>query len=132
MEKPLHSLSLKTNALTKEDWDAKKRLLLKKRTIVLSPTDFGALVFNFVKAARDPAIGFEHVSTDLFGWFKALAPSGVELDEAFVEDMLCASNFLYEKKKFEHPTNKSFDQMVQDVIGRNKKFNTYSNTIEDK
>ena len=116
---------------SKDDFDAIKRLMLKRRTVKLSPTDFGALVFNFVKAARDPNIGFEHVATDLFGWFRALAPSGVELDEAFVEDMLCAANFLDEKKKYEHPTNKPFTTLVRDVIGRNKKFNKYTNTIED-
>ncbi len=132
MEKTQLSPIFKTSASNKTELDAIKRMMLKKKKIKVGATDFVALLYNLVQASKNKDIGFEHCSNDLYHFILAMMPGGVELDEAFVEDMLVAAQQLKEKNLFSHPTNKPFDKFIQDVVGRENEYEPTTSTMSSR
>jgi hypothetical protein len=116
----------------REAREIKKRILLKGRKRHIGAGDFAALLSGLQQAVLNPKVGFNHATTDLDGWLRSLAPAGISLDEAFIEDMLYACNMLHELGKFQHPLNKNFDEMLKSILGVTDSFDKDTNTIVSK
>lgn len=112
--------------------EIKRRVLLKGKTRHISAGDFAALLNGLTAAVLNPKIGFNHATTDLDGWLRSLAPVGISLDEAFVEDMLYACNMLSEDNKFKHPQDKTFEQTLKSILGNVEIFDLDTNSIQAK
>jgi hypothetical protein len=112
--------------------EIKKRIVLKSQRRNIGAADFAALLHCLCLAAKDEDIGFNHATTDLTGWFSSLAPYGVTINDAFVEDMLYAANLLNEQEKFVHPQGKSFDDFLKGLLKRGEVFDKDLNTIEQE
>lgn len=95
-------------------------------------SDLAALLGGLTQAVHEPKVGFNHATTDVEGWMKSLAPYGINLDSAFVEDMLYACNMLDELKKFKHPQGKTFDQMLRTLLSPVETFDKLTNEIKRK
>lgn len=103
--------------------------MLKGTTHNLQAAELVALIWSLNEAIHSPKIGFNHATTDVQGWLQSLAPHGISLDTAFVEDMLYASNMLDELGKFKHPLGKSFNDAVRLVLAPGETFDKDVNEI---
>jgi hypothetical protein len=112
--------------------EIKRRVLLKGELMSVQAADLAALLWGLNQAIHSPKIGFNHATTDVSGWMKSLAPYGVGLDSAFVEDMLYACNMLDELKQFKHPQGKTFDQMLKTLLSPVEIFDKETNSIVRK
>lgn len=117
--------------VSKVNRDIARRILLKNKIQRLRAADFAALISGLARSLTDKDVGFNHACTDVEGWFKSLAPYGLGLDAAFVEDMLYACNMLDEVGRFEHPLGKSFDDMLRTVLAPGQTFDKDTNEIND-
>lgn len=111
--------------------EIKRRVVLKSQRRNVNAADFAVLLHSLCKACLDKDIGFNHATTDLTGWFNSLAPFGVTLNDAFIEDMLYAANLLQEQEKFQHPLGKSFDDLLKAILKRSEVFDRDTNTIQE-
>ena len=109
--------------------EIKKRLVLKGTTHTVQAGELVALMWALNEAIHSPKIGFNHATTDVVGWLASLAPYGISLDTAFVEDMLYAANMLDELKKYKHPNGKSFDDTLRLVLAPGEAFDKDVNEI---
>lgn len=112
--------------------EIKKRVLLKGEVRNVPAGELAALLWGLVEAIHHPKIGFNHATTDVTGWLNSIAPYGLNLDSAFVEDLLYASNMLDELKKFKHPQGKSFNDSVKAVLKPGETFDKETNQIVRK
>jgi hypothetical protein len=118
--------------VARKNREIKRRIMTKGKQVNISGLDLAALIHNMIEASLNPKVGFNHATTDIVGWFSSLAPYGVTIDEAFLEDMLSSSNMLDEIGKFKHPLNISFDKLVSRVTTPTQKFDKDTNTITGK
>lgn len=109
-----------------------KRILTKGKLQTVVMADFAALLSGLLQSIKDKDVGFNHATTDVDGWLNGLAPNGLTMDVAFIEDMLYACNMLDELDKFEHPQGKTFDGMLRTVLMPGQSFDKETNSIEDK
>lgn len=115
--------------MARKNKEIKRRIMPKGRQVSISAVDLAALFHNLINAAQNPKVGFNHATTDLIGWFASLAPYGVQIDEAFLEDMLSSANMLDEIGKYHHPLDYPFDKLVHRVTKPGQKFDKDTNTI---
>lgn len=131
--KPARSSRARSSLLAmKRRKEIRRRIVLKSQRRTVSAADFATLIHSLCLAARDKDVGFNHATTDLEGWFKSLAPYGVTIDDAFVEDMLYAANLLNEVERFNHPQGKTFDELLSTVLKPKETFDREINTIQSE
>lgn len=112
--------------------EIKQRILLSGEVMNVPAGDFFALVYLLIQSTREPRVGFNHATTNLEGWMNSFAPYGLNMDKAFVEDLLYGANMLNEIKKFSHPQGKTFEQMLRTVLRPNQAFDSLTNSIQEK
>lgn len=95
----------------------------------MSASDLATMLVSLLTTIHDNRFGFNHALTDVKGWFKSIAPFGIDLDEAFVEDMLYACNILNEADKFKHFEGHSFDTFLVSVLKKGQRFDKDTNEI---
>lgn len=110
--------------------EIKRRILLKGVSVNISAENLAALLTSLTLSTQDPKFGFNHVTTDAQGWFASFAPYGVDMDQAFIEDMLYAANMLDEAGKFKHPKGMGFDDMLKTVLKSSEYFDKDTNEIK--
>lgn len=112
--------------------EIKKRVLLTAEKRNISAGDFAALLSGLVAAIRHPKVGFNHATADVAGWLASIAPYGITLNDAFIEDMLYACNMLDELGEFSHPEGKTFTKTLATVLRRDERFDKEINSIVRK
>jgi hypothetical protein len=116
----------------KRQREIKWRIVLKDQRRNISAADFAALIHSLCLSHFDRDIGFNHATTDINGWLSSLAPYGVTINDAFVEDMLYAANMLQEQEKFQHPQGKTLDEVLNGMLKKTEYFDKDTNTIREK
>jgi hypothetical protein len=112
--------------------EIKKRILLRGRLRNISAGDAAALLTSLVAAIHEPRVGFNHATTDIAGWLGSIAPYGMTLDDAFIEDMLYACNLLNEIKKYKHPQGKTFEETLKTILKPGEAFDLETNEIKGR
>lgn len=112
--------------------EIKKRVLLTSQKRNISAGDFAALLSGLCASIKHPKVGFNHATTDVAGWLASIAPYGITINDAFVEDMLYACNMLNELKLFSHPQGKTFEETLRTVLRPSETFDLEINSIKLK
>jgi hypothetical protein len=101
----------------------KKEALLTgiKHTVPTVP--FLALLILTARLADKQSSGWNHVSLTLKQWLRCLAPYGVEVDAAFLEDMVSTINEVRENKSIEC-LDRSVADIIREVTPRGHKFDS--------
>lgn len=91
-------------------------------------SELAILLGNVVMAAQNPDIGFEDTEM-LLDRFLQILDKFTKVKDAHLERCLWACNLLDEKGLFWHPSGKSFDEFVSEVI-QDGTFNKQYNLIK--
>lgn len=101
---------------------------LNKPKSKIKMSDIAVLLFNVKRGAQLEAVGFEDANRTIESLIRQLNRA-MWVDRSILESCLWSCNLLNEKNKFWHPTDKSFDDFLKDLIG-NVNFDRFYNTIE--
>lgn len=112
--------------------EIKKRMLLSHQKRNIAAGDFAALLAGLCIAIKHPKVGFNHATTDVAGWLSSIAPYGITINDAFVEDMLYACNMLDELGQYSHPQGKTFQETLSTILRRTEYFDKDTNSILQK
>lgn len=112
--------------------EIKRRILLSPHKRNVSAGDFAAMLVGLCVSIKDSKVGFNHATTDVVGWFSSLAPYGITINDAFVEDMLYGCNMLDELGHFSHPLGKTFQQTLATVLRKDEVFDLDTNSIKQR
>jgi hypothetical protein len=97
----------------------------------ISTLDAAILLYHLTRGAQIKEIGFEDIDHTMEELQDRLSGE-ILVPVAAVESCLWSANLMNEVGAYWHPTNKSFDEFVANLVGPNKKFHRIYNLITDK